>query len=368
MSSVTRTAIRVRGPREGLRRRRGGARDRLRRPHGRGLRPARPERGGQDDDRRDPRGLPAARRGRRVSARRRPVARLDARIASGSASCCSTRSSRRRCRCARCTRCSPATTGRPRAVDEVIELVGLAEKRDARVKTLSGGQKRRLDLARAGRRPRAGVPRRADDRFRPVGAPHRLGSGPLAPLARQDDPAHDALPRRGAAARRPGRGHSRGRADPHRHAARADRRRAAGRDPVPRGRPRGRARHRRADEGARRADGEASPRDASSRASRYVARDSRTSTSASSTRNADDRSSFTAPAPAARLLAEQGVGGLHLRLPADALPPPRRGLRRGHRRRAGGRPALVGILGYGCANTALAGLAITLVLRGRPGS
>ncbi|MBA3428596.1 MAG: ABC transporter ATP-binding protein [Actinobacteria bacterium] len=34
----------------------------------------------------------------------------------------------------------------PRAVDEVIELVGLAEKRDARLKTLSGGQKRRLDL------------------------------------------------------------------------------------------------------------------------------------------------------------------------------------------------------------------------------
>jgi ABC-2 type transport system ATP-binding protein len=34
----------------------------------------------------------------------------------------------------------------PRAVDEVIELVGLAHKADARVKTLSGGQKRRLDL------------------------------------------------------------------------------------------------------------------------------------------------------------------------------------------------------------------------------
>ena len=34
----------------------------------------------------------------------------------------------------------------PRGVDEVIELVGLGEKRDARVKTLSGGQKRRLDL------------------------------------------------------------------------------------------------------------------------------------------------------------------------------------------------------------------------------
>ncbi len=35
---------------------------------------------------------------------------------------------------------------RPRDADEVIELVGLVDKRNARVKTLSGGQKRRLDL------------------------------------------------------------------------------------------------------------------------------------------------------------------------------------------------------------------------------
>jgi len=35
---------------------------------------------------------------------------------------------------------------KPRDVDEVLELVGLMDKRDARVKTLSGGQKRRLDL------------------------------------------------------------------------------------------------------------------------------------------------------------------------------------------------------------------------------
>jgi ABC-2 type transport system ATP-binding protein len=35
---------------------------------------------------------------------------------------------------------------KPRDVDDVIDLVGLAEKRDAKVKTLSGGQKRRLDL------------------------------------------------------------------------------------------------------------------------------------------------------------------------------------------------------------------------------
>ncbi len=34
----------------------------------------------------------------------------------------------------------------PRSVDEVIALVGLEEKAKARVKTLSGGQKRRLDL------------------------------------------------------------------------------------------------------------------------------------------------------------------------------------------------------------------------------
>jgi ABC-2 type transport system ATP-binding protein len=35
----------------------------------------------------------------------------------------------------------------PRPVDDVVRLVGLEEKRDARVKTLSGGQQRRLDLA-----------------------------------------------------------------------------------------------------------------------------------------------------------------------------------------------------------------------------
>ncbi len=38
---------------------------------------------------------------------------------------------------------------RRRPVDELIELVGLAEKRDVRAKQLSGGQRRRLDLALA---------------------------------------------------------------------------------------------------------------------------------------------------------------------------------------------------------------------------
>ena len=38
-------------------------------------------------------------------------------------------------------------SSRPRDVAEVIALVGLEDKRDSRVKSLSGGQKRRLDLA-----------------------------------------------------------------------------------------------------------------------------------------------------------------------------------------------------------------------------
>jgi len=37
----------------------------------------------------------------------------------------------------------------PRDPDEVVELIGLDEKRDARARTLSGGQKRRLDLGLA---------------------------------------------------------------------------------------------------------------------------------------------------------------------------------------------------------------------------
>jgi ABC-2 type transport system ATP-binding protein len=37
----------------------------------------------------------------------------------------------------------------PRPVDEVVELVGLDEKRDERVRRLSGGQRRRLDLGLA---------------------------------------------------------------------------------------------------------------------------------------------------------------------------------------------------------------------------
>ena len=64
----------------------------------------------------------------------------------------------------------------PRPVDEVIELVGLQEKRDDRVRRLSGGQRRRLDLGLAlDRRPGADLPRRADDRLRPAPRAARPG-------------------------------------------------------------------------------------------------------------------------------------------------------------------------------------------------
>src|SRR5262249_1014743 len=44
---------------------------------------------------------------------------------------------------------SAAYYERPRDMDEVLRLVGLEEKRNARVRTLSGGQERRLDLGLA---------------------------------------------------------------------------------------------------------------------------------------------------------------------------------------------------------------------------
>ena len=57
----------------------------------------------------------------------------------------------------------------PRSVDidELLETVGLSEKAGSRVRNLSGGQQRRVDLALGtGGRPRAGVPRRAHHRVR----------------------------------------------------------------------------------------------------------------------------------------------------------------------------------------------------------
>ena len=65
----------------------------------------------------------------------------------GSASCSSRRASRPSSPCTRRSSCTRSAYRRRRPVDEVIGLVGLDDKASARIHTLSGGQKRRLDLA-----------------------------------------------------------------------------------------------------------------------------------------------------------------------------------------------------------------------------
>ena len=77
--------------------------------------------------------------------------------------------------------------------------------------------------ARARRRPRARVPRRADHGLRPGGPPAGVGHRALAAGARQDRAPHHPLPRRGAGARRP-RGDHQGRRDPRRGRAARPRR------------------------------------------------------------------------------------------------------------------------------------------------
>ncbi len=122
---------------------------------------------------------------------------------------------------------------KPRDVDEVIELVGLAEKRDARVKSLSGGQKRRLDLgvALVGNpelvfldEPTTGFdPAARRAAWELIRSLRTLGTTILL---------DDALPRRGAAARRPRRRTPRRRDRPAGVAGRAHRRRSNDRDPL----------------------------------------------------------------------------------------------------------------------------------------
>src|SRR3954462_3400526 len=101
----------------------------------------------------------------------------------------------------------------PRAAAEVLDLVGLGDRSDVRVSALSGGQRRRLDLALG----IAGDPELVflaepttgfnPSPLPPVRAPPVVGAdlGPARPG--QDDPAHDALHGRGPAPRRPRRRH-----------------------------------------------------------------------------------------------------------------------------------------------------------------
>ena len=92
----------------------------------------------------------------------------------------------------------------PRDVDEVIALVGLQEKADARSRTLSGGQLRRLDFALA----LVGDPElifldEPTTGFDPAARTRCVGDGAKPARRRQDDPADDPLPRRGPGAGRP---------------------------------------------------------------------------------------------------------------------------------------------------------------------
>ena len=107
----------------------------------------------------------------------------------------------------------------PRPVDEVIDAVGLDGQ---------GRRPRRQALRRpaapprrrhgAGRRPRAALPRRADDRLRPLGPPPGLGGDRRPARPRQDRLPHHPLHGRGPAPRRPGRDHRRRRGRRPRHA------------------------------------------------------------------------------------------------------------------------------------------------------
>ena len=172
---------------EGLHKSYGKVRRRLRRHlrgrSGRGVRAPRPQRRRQDDHRRDhwKASATATRDGSRCSASTPPTGRPAASSESDWASFCKSSPSSRSCRCAGSSNANAGYYPNPRPVDEVIDLVGLSEKADARVKSLSGGQQRRLDLGLGiiGN-PDAALPRRAHHRVRPFrpAATHGTWSGP----------------------------------------------------------------------------------------------------------------------------------------------------------------------------------------------
>ena len=81
----------------------------------------------------------------RCSARTRGTAAASCVIVSGS--CCSRRGSRPSSTSTRRSSCTGRATGVAATCDEVLELVGLTEQAGQRIGTLSGGQRRRIDLA-----------------------------------------------------------------------------------------------------------------------------------------------------------------------------------------------------------------------------
>ncbi len=116
-------------------------------------------------------------------------------------------------------------------IDEILSRVGLAERAGDKVKTFSGGMKRRLNLCMGLlHRPEFPPPRRTDGGHRPAGAAQYHRGHPGGGSRRDNGALHDPLHGRGRAALRPHR-HHRSRQDPRpRHPGRADqaRRRSRG--------------------------------------------------------------------------------------------------------------------------------------------
>ena len=135
---------------------------------------------------------------------RRPAA---GRTASGSGSCCRRPGFEDEFSVRELLRLQAGYYPHPGPVDATIEMVGLEDKAGARVKTLSGGQRRRLDLA-------LGIIGEPEVLFldepttglRPLRPPPGLGAGGPAARPRDHDPADHALHGRGRAPRRPPRG------------------------------------------------------------------------------------------------------------------------------------------------------------------
>ena len=89
---------------------------------------------------------------------------------------------------------------RQEAIERVLDIANLTDRRDAKVDELSGGMRRRLLIGRALiHRPRLRAARRADRRPRPAGPPGAVGADRPPAQRRHVDPDVDALHRGGRA-------------------------------------------------------------------------------------------------------------------------------------------------------------------------